>query len=194
VLPVFVASSHPLERSLRENERYKTLCAKSGLELLADPAGPVRPVAFDWGPGYSAYSVPFYRRRYQLSPHGRIVSEGGLIDPMYEGSVHQAQFDFIEIRMERPADPAMPYQRKLRGDKSFYTAPSLTADVVAMLQVDTSKESSATGYQLTLTDRRSGEVLGAYAYVLDTKNRRACGSNTKGYVDPMEFINDAIMR
>jgi len=194
VLPVIVASSHPLERSMSENKRYKTLCAETSLELLADPAGPVRSIAFDWGPGYSAYSVPFYRRRYKLSSDGRILSEGGLVDPMYEGYGQQSQFDFVEVRMDRPADPAMPYQRMLRGDKAFYTAPSLTADAVAMLQVDTSKESSATGYRLTVTDRRSGEVLGAYTYVLDTKNQRACGSNMKGYVDPMGFINDAINR
>lgn len=194
VLPVIMASSHPLERSMSENKRYKTLCTKTSLDLLAEPAGPVRSIAFDWGPGYSAYSVPFYRQRYRLSPEGRILSTAGLVDPMYDGDGHHAQFDFIEIRMDRPADPAMPYQRQLRGDRTFYTAPSLTADVVAMLQADAAKESSATGYQLTLTDRRSGEVLGAYTYVLDTKNRRACGSNAKGYIDPMGFINDAISR
>jgi hypothetical protein len=88
----------------------------------------------------------------------------------------------------------MPYQRQLRGDRGLYTASSLTADVVAMLLVDTAERSSATGYQLTLTDRRSGALLGVYYYVLDKENRRACGANAQGYVDPMGFVSDVVNR
>lgn len=83
VLPVILAPTNPLERSMHENERYRSLCSKTHLEVLAKPAGPVRSMAFDWGPGYFAYSVPFYRQRYRLGPDGGILSEGGLVDPMY---------------------------------------------------------------------------------------------------------------
>lgn len=192
MLPVLLAPSRPLQRSMIENARFESLCREAGVELLARPAGLVRSIAFDWGPGYRAYSVPIYRQQVLLSPDGRIHSDGQRIDPMYEGDGHSAQFDFIESRMDQPGDAAKPYRRELRGDKAFYAVPSITADVVVMIEVDTSNGSSAKGYRLTLTDRRSGTVLGVYSYALDRTNRRACGPEAHHQIDPMAFINSAI--
>jgi hypothetical protein len=199
VLPVIFASSHPIERSRLENARYEALCRQAGVEILARPAGPVRSIAFDWGPEYLAYAVPFYRPRYRLSSGGRILTESTPVDLMYEGYGHQAEFDFMESRKDYgyhgPPDTAVPYYRVQRGDANTHPITTLTADVVAMLGMDVfSKPRSATGYRLTVTDQRSGAVLGVYNYVLDRTNNRACGANAHGYVDPMAFINDAIKR
>ena len=49
-------------------------------------------------------------------------------------------------------------------------------------------------YQITLTDRRSGAVLGVQTYVVDRLNHRACGVNVDSVISPSAFIFDAINR
>ena len=49
-------------------------------------------------------------------------------------------------------------------------------------------------YELTLTDRRSGDVLGVQRFVVDQVNRRACGANVDGNISQDAFIHDAIHR
>jgi len=69
------------------------------------------------------------------------------------------------------------------------------SDVVVVLGEDPPQvPSGAVGSRITITDRRSGAVLGVQRYVIDTANRRACGANAGAYIDPMAFISEAINR
>jgi hypothetical protein len=78
---------------------------------------------------------------------------------------------------------------------------SFSADVLLYIDVDRPEElrkarpnQSAVRYELTLTDRRSGAVLGTFSYVVDQVNLRGCGANVDGNISQDAFIYDAIHR
>ena len=80
-------------------------------------------------------------------------------------------------------------------------ADALGADVVLHIDVshpeELRKARSRQGmvrYELTLTDRRSGAVLGVQSFVVDQVNGRACGANVDGNISQDAFIYDAIHR
>ena len=83
----------------------------------------------------------------------------------------------------------------------YYGVESLSADVLAYLDVDKPDEirkapinQGAIRYQLTLSDRRSGAILGVQTFVVDRINNRACGANVDKNISQEAFIYDAINR
>ena len=94
------------------------------------------------------------------------------------------------------------WQTKNRGNlKPYYGVDQLSADVVAFVDVDNPDElrkapiyQGAIRYQITLTDRRSGAVLGTQVFVVDRLNHRECGANVGNTINPPAFIVDTITR
>lgn len=78
---------------------------------------------------------------------------------------------------------------------------TLSADVLLYFDANRPEEmrkatlyEGAVRYELTLTDRRSGAILGVQSYVVDRINGRACGTNVDGNISQDAFIYDAIHR
>ena len=76
---------------------------------------------------------------------------------------------------------------------------ALTADVLVEYQITPAEElkKAATeqgmaSYELTVTDRRDGEKLAFLRYVVDAKNRRACGVTENNVMDERAFVLKAI--
>lgn len=76
----------------------------------------------------------------------------------------------------------------------------MSADVLATYRVDTLPGSTDPNrpwrrHTISLTDRRSGAVLGEMIHVLDGEDwGRACGANTDTAISELAFFYDAINR
>ncbi len=208
VLPLWFAPSQPLAITTRGDSEFDALCSSAGVRLLAKPAGPVRSIAYDWDPAR-------YRRsnfEYRLDNKGRMNSLGG--DPSSYRILSTKkllhQFDFSESRQDdychAKSEPPTQYahcpsvRSNIELKAPYYGIDAFTADVLAYLDVNTDDYLSHTTnhgpvrFEITLTDRRSGELLGEMSYVVDRANGRACGANVGTIISHEAFYYDAINR
>jgi hypothetical protein len=206
LLPLLFAPSNPLVISAREDAEFAELCKDVGVRLMEKPVSAVRSIAYDSNPwGVFGHSW----ERIEMDGSNRVRGYGccSKIDSA-EYQKKQA-FEFTE---RRPADglagratvnPDAPYYRfpDVSTKQPYYGVESLSADVLAFLEVDKADElrkarvlQGAIRYKLTLTDRRSGAVLGVQSYVVDQVNKRACGANIDNTISQKAFIYDAIHR
>jgi hypothetical protein len=197
VVPMLLAPSNPIAESARENNEFASLCKDVGVQLAARPAVPVRSLAYDWD--RQRLSERPFLDYFELDGKGQIQSYGsGPINLSSAGQHKKPTFEFTE----RPVGdrPGFPYAHfPVSGAGQAYGVKTLSADVLAFLDVDKPEElkkapvqQGAVRYRLTLTDRRSGERLGVYTYVVDLVNKRACGTNIANAISQDAFIYDAI--
>jgi hypothetical protein len=206
--PLLLDSSRPLARSVAEQDSFEVLCRDVGVSLMERPSGPVRSLAYDWDPQRLEYGRPQFDR-FELDAHGRIGAMGGFPLPRSDEHAKKLDFDFTESRVPdgrsgaATINPGAPYYHfpAFRLRQPYYGVDALSADVVLHIDVshpdELRKARSRQGvvrYELTLTDRRSGDVLGVQRFVVDQVNRRACGANVDGNISQDAFIHDAIHR
>jgi hypothetical protein len=208
VAPLAWDSSRPLARSMAEQQRFEALCRDVGARLMERPSGPVRSLAYDWDPERLEYGRPAFDR-YELDSRGRIGIMGGFPRPRSQEQAKKLDFDFTESRVPdgrsgaATINPGAPFYRfpAFRLRQPYYGVDALSADVVLYIDVshpeELRKARSRQGlvrYELTLTDRRSGAVLGVQHFVVEQVNLRACGANVDGNISQDAFVYDAIHR
>lgn len=219
MLPVLFDPSEPLTMTDKANDEFKTLCKGVGVQFLEKPVAPVRSIAYDWNPERLG-SLSQVDRLIELDEKGRILGFAERKRPS-EDARKIPVFDFTESRAPRAGyaviDPAAPEFRAppvgdaanapyihfpdFSSQQPFYGIDSLSADILAFIDVDKPSElhkapmhTGAIRYQNTLTDRRSGAILGIQTYVVDSANKRACGANVGNTISQNAFIYDAIHR
>ncbi|MEN6375378.1 MAG: hypothetical protein ABFD75_11450 [Smithella sp.] len=200
------APNDPVKLLSHETSEFKALCKDAGVKLFEKPVAPVRSIAYDFNPkrisGWSGAS------RVEVDENGRTLGFGGFSKRNSTEATKIASFEFTERRNGDGAgaatiNPSAPYYHfPANGtNQPYYGVDDLSADVLAFLDVDKPGEYSnapirqgAIRYQITLTDRRSGAVLGEQVFVVDRLNHRACGVNVDSVISPSAFIFDAINR
>lgn len=200
------APNDPIKLLGHETPEFTALCKDVGVKLLEKPVAPVRSITYDVDPkrisGWSGAS------RVEVDEDGRILGFGGFSKRNSTEAAKAASFEFTERRAGDGAgaatiNPSAPYYRFPASStkQPYYGVDELSADVRAVLDVDKPDEyrkapirQGAIRYQITLTDRRSGAVLGVQTYVVDRLNHRACGVNVDSVISPSAFIFDAINR
>jgi len=200
------APNDPIKLLSHETPEFTALCKDVGVKLLEKPAAPVRSIAYDVDPkrisGWSGAS------RVEVDEDGRTLGFGGFSKRNSVEATKTASFEFTERRAGDGAgaatiNPSAPYYHfpAFSAKQPYYGVDKLSADVRAFLDVDKPDEyrkapirQGAIRYQITLTDRRSGAVLGVQTYVVDRLNNRACGVNVDSVISPSAFIFDAINR
>ena len=198
------APNDPVKLLSHETPEFTALCKNVGVKLLAKPVAPVRSIAYDVDPkrisGWSGAS------RVEVDEDGRTLGFGGFSKRNSTEATKVASFEFTERRAGDGAgaatiNPSAPYYRFPAIQQPYYGINELSADVQAFLDVDKPDEyrkapirQGAIRYQITLTDRRSGAVLGVQTYVVDRLNHRACGVNVGSVISQSAFIFDAINR
>lgn len=206
MLPVLLDPSEPLTQTAKANDEFKTLCKGVGVQFLEKPVAPVHSIAYDFDPkrisGWSGAS------RVELDEDGRTLGFGGFSKRNSAEATKVASFKFTERRAGDGAgaatiNPSAPYYYfpAFSAQQPYYGVDNLSADILAFLDVDKPDELSkapirqgAIRYQITLTDRRSGAVLGVQVFVVDRLNHRACGVNVDNVISPDAFIFEAINR
>jgi hypothetical protein len=206
VVPLLLAPSNPLAVSATETTEFSKSCEEAGVRLMERPSAPVRSIAYDWNPQH--LTTRPYVDRIETDSTGRILASG-LGKPNSSEAQKKLAFEFTESRRDfirsGPAtvNPNAPYYHfpDFSTNQPYYGVQSLSADVLAFLDVDKPEElrkapaqQGAMRYKLTLTDRRSGTVLGVHTYVVDLVNKRACGANVDNTISQSAFIYDAIHR
>lgn len=198
------APNDPSKLLSHETHEFTELCNDVGVKLLAKPVAPVRSIAYDFDPKRISRWLDYWR--VEVDEDGRIVGIGGFSKRNSTEATKEARFDFAERRAGDGAgaatiNPSAPYYRFPTAQQPYYGVNELGADVQAFLDVDKPDEyrkapigQGAIRYQITLTDRRSGGVLGVQTYVVDRLNNRACGVNVDSVISPSAFIFDAINR
>lgn len=196
----------PIYASAVDKGLYEALCEDVGVRLLDKPVAPVKSIAYDSDPKrISGWSGVL---RVELDENGRTLGMGGFSKRDSIEATKEAVFEFTERRAGDGAgaatiNPSAPYYHfPARGtNQPYYGVDHLSADVVASVDVDKPDEyrkapiyQMAIRYQITLTDRRSGAVLGTHFFVVDRLNHRACGANVDNTISPSAFIFDAINR
>lgn len=210
VVPLLLAPSNPLALATEERTEFETLCSTAGVRLMAKPAGPVRSIAYDWDP--KRYSRRHSHSEYSLDKKGRMNSLG--VDPSSYRVLSAKKLlhllDFSESRQDdychARSEPRTLYahcpsvRSNIELKAPYYGIDTFTADVLVYFDVNTADYMSHTNnhgpvrFEITLTDRRSGELLGEMSYVVDLANRRACGANVGTIISHEAFLYDAINR
>ncbi len=202
---LWLSPGKPIYASAVDKGLYDALCKDVGVRLLNKPVAQVKSIAYISGPKGIQWSDIF---RVELDENGRTLGMGGFSKPDSIEATKKAVFEFTERRAGDGAgaatiNPSAPYYHFPTSgtNQPYYGVDHLSADVVASVDVDKPDEyrkapiyQRAIRYQITLTDRRSGAVLGTQVYVVDRLNNRACGANVDNTISPSAFIFDAINR
>jgi hypothetical protein len=177
------APNDPTKLLNHETPEFTALCKDVGVKLLKAPMAPVRSIAYDVDPkrmsGWSGAS------RVEVDEDGRTLSFGGFSKRNSTEATKVFRFEFTERRAGDGAgaatiNPSAPYYRFPAAQQPYYGKAPIRQGAIR--------------YRITLTDRRSGEILGVQTYVVDRLNHRACGVNVDSVISPSAFVFDAITR
>lgn len=208
VLPLLFAPSNPLGTTSRANAQFAALCKDVGVRLMDKPAGPVRSIAYDWDSTQMS-GWPMMISRIEMDGQGKIERYGGSPARNSEEEKRKIGLEFTESRPDpnrsgrATINPNAPYYHfpAFGTGRPYYGVEALSADVLAFVKADnpeelrkSPREQGAVRYVVTLTDRRSGALLGVHTYVVDQVNKRACGGNAGNVISLNAFIFDAVNR
>lgn len=164
-------------------------CKSAGAQYSARPSAPVHSLAFDWStsPQLSRFSYA------NKDPH-KFGQFRFLDEIKYPPSVQ-----FIERRfafgLGVPAATAHPYVRKSNGG-AFAGAERLTADALITYEItqplEANKRDSFALVEITVADRRDGQVLATLRYAANGHNIPVCGETSPGEMNIAEFVFKAI--
>lgn len=164
-------------------------CQTVGAQYYNLPASPVRSIAYVW----QTKVDPSYLNVFTVNFGNRLNSRA------HYGYTYPATIEFTE----RPS--AMKHEGLTRSyfhiprEGGGYELPNLTADVVVEYRITpeaefekATSEQGMINYELTVTDRRDGQKLAFLRYIVDEKNRRACGLTGDNMMDQRAFLLKAI--
>jgi hypothetical protein len=172
-----------------DSPEFQLACQSTALKYLHKPNSPVRSVAYDWAPNQYPPQYSYFKmdERRNISAESRGYS-----------SLHP-QIDFLEGRCCRnegpPGNGVGPFVRHPRKG-AYYGVSELSADAlvtfsqVKSLNVDSKAEVFT--WQVSVQDRRNGQILAEMRYSVDWRNRRACGETSPGLMDERAFVLRAI--
>jgi len=208
VAPLLLAPSNPLRMAARETAEFKALCKDVGIRLMEKPAGPVRSVAYDWDPQRMRGRPDLDHVQYDSKGH--ILSFGGSAPQDSVERQKMLDMEFTESRRDggragrATINPNATYYHfpNHKTQKPYYGVDELSADVLVFYDVNDlstfpnkgSPRAGAIRYEITLTDRRSGAVIGVQAFVVDQINKRACGANNGNAISQEAFFYTAFNR
>lgn len=198
--PLVFASNDPLDRSRDITARYRELCRQAGATLERKPTAPVRSIAYDWPPAMESSPLWSSGNSYQLDRFGRILSTNmGRSTFRSMAPNEPLRFEFTETRTGSGKTGATAAFVRQWPNNTTESIESLTADAVLFYELSDPAElrkapvdQRAIQYRLTLSDRRSGERLGTFVYVIDRLNGRACGANDGNDIDVSSFVASAV--
>jgi hypothetical protein len=148
-------------------------CKTTGVEFVRQPSAPVKSIFYEW----NGNVMPPFALFHMVGT--RITSISYTSTPVDA----QHGVDFVEMKTSYVSrDSSTPtYIRYLKPGKSQKVS-DLTADVSVHYQISPEEEllkaypeQGMIRYELTVMDRRTGEKLATKKYVIDAKNKRACG-------------------
>lgn len=201
------APNDPIKLSSRVTPEFIAQCKSAGVRLMEKPLAPVRSIAYDWDP--KRISGWPHVDRIEVDSDGRIGFIGGFSQRNSAEAQKKNAFEFTESRFDPGRsgaaiiNPSEPYYHfpGFGIKQPYYGVENLSADILAYLDVDKPDElrktpigQGAIRYKITLTDRRSGVMLGVQTFVVDRLNNRACGANVDNAISQAAFIFDAINR
>ena len=172
------------------NPEFDQVCTSAGVKYAAKPASPVRSIAYDWegsrDPGLNVI---------QLAPSGRIES-GSYVMPRFPATI-----EFTEARccshVGAPTNGIGPFIRQPNGNTGeYFGVTALTADALVTYKISKAESSKADAdfgqVDVTITDRRDGQLLGTLRYISDGKNKKMCGTTSNGLMDEAAFVRQAV--
>lgn len=171
---------------------FAAACKQMGAQYLRSPTKPVRSIAYDWKDDDYPPQIVYF----ETASNGHLSSlNGGL------GFRLPAQIDFTEgrcCRFEgRPTTGSdLPYLRRPNSGATYFGINDLSADALVMFRSSRIKlpglQWALTKYEVTVTDRRTGDTLATLNYMLDLGRRRGCGTSADGVMDERGFVLKAV--
>lgn len=171
---------------------FEAACKDMGAQYLRSPTKPVRSIAYDWKDGDFPPQIVYFG----TASNGHLSDlNGGL------GFRLPAQIEFTEgkcCRFEgRPTTGAgLPYIRRPNSDAPYFGISELSADTLVMFSSSRVEllgaQWSLIKYEVTVTDRRTGDILATLKYMLDSRRRRGCGTSANGVMDERGFVLKAV--
>ena len=187
---VYAAVGYSILRWTPDTEVFTAECSKTEVKYIKPPTKPVHSIAYDWdsedAPSFITYTN---------------INDTRVSDLRYSSqpNVNNKHFDFTEIKptssFETPRLGAGSKYLRFPKNEIYWGVAEITADVLVKYKVspiEQSKKDGAIRYELTVSDRRSGDNLAYLRYVVDVKKQRACGLAGKGRVNDGQFIRKAI--
>ena len=183
-------SALDLYASLKPNSKeFKAACRSVGVTYFHKPNSPVHSIAYDW----PADAYPPRFSSFKLDGRGNVSAEASGLPRFPE------QIEFTEVRGGRyegpPSNGIGPFIRHPRSGP-YNGIAELSADaLVTFNQVEKPAIGSKFNVQLwqvTVQDRRDGQVLAELRYATDWKNKRACGETSPGVMDERAFVLRAV--
>lgn len=186
---VFVLGRYVLLHAWPDSPEFTAECQTAGARYFKLPASPARSIAYEWpnryGNSQNYFTVSFDTRIDHLDRR----------DPPYPAVIEFTEYSYMVNR--HVASPRKFIRKPRQGEA--YSISALSTDILVGYEVAPAEElKKAAGdqgmvkYELTVTDRRDGEKLASLKYVVDAKNRRACGLTGNSVMDERAFVLKAV--
>lgn len=171
-----------------DSSEFTKECQTAGAQYYKLPASQAHSIAYIW-----KYKYEHIYNYFTLTQSTRARSLE------YRNYPYPTTIEFIERSYigRREGLPETYVRLPRQGAK--YQITALTADVLVDYQITpadelrkAATEQGMVTYEVTITDRRDGEKLASLRYVVDAKNRRACGATDNDVMDERAFLLKAI--
>lgn len=161
------------------------VCKSGGPRYLASPSSPVHSIAFDW-----ETSLQRARFSYVNKDPKRFGTFRSLENVEYPTTVHFIERKYSAGLAER-SNEHWPYMRKTTNG-IWSGVDAFTADALVTYEIEQLSEANARKKfeltEITVTDRRTGQVLASLRYPTDGHNTPLCGETSPGEMNIAEFI------
>ncbi len=192
VLWVFQIGQYAFSLLILDSGIFDSECKSTGAQYYKLPTSPVGSIAKDWD---GKYYPPF--NEFEVKFGTRITSLARSDFP-YPKSIKFVERKSSRLEGRPIQGPDGPYIR-FPETGAYYAIPSLTADVVVHYRLEPEEElkkaepdQGIVRYEVTVTDRRTGERLASLRYIIDAKNRRGCGLTGRNTMSERSFVLKAI--
>jgi len=170
---IFQLGKYAIAQLTPDSKEFIAECNTTDIQFIKSPASPVHSITYSWN---TKIKPPFV----QFQTNGSRIS-----------SIHYLNLpvdvmpgiDFVEVKTS--------YEGHTKQEPSFlkYTSPGkytgtdvATADVLVYYQLSPEEElkkaeieQGLIRYELTISDKKTGEKLASKRYIIDAKKGRACG-------------------
>jgi len=165
------------------------VCKSGGPKFLNVPSSPIHSIAFIWDADFDRARFSYLNKDSRKFGRFRFLED--IEFPHSVGFMERRFFSGVGVS----ADEHRPYMRRPNGGV-FVGAAELTADALVSYEfIKLSKPKARNAFELTditVTDRRNGQVLATLRYPVDAFNSPMCGETSPGEVNIAEFIFKAI--
>lgn len=198
VLPIFIVlgavyvfelGRYAVLQAWPDSSAFAAECQTAGAHYFKLPTSPVRSIAYEWPNEYgnpqNYFTVSFNTRIDHLDHR----------DLLYPPVIGFTEYSYM---VNRHATSPRKYIRRPRQGVT-HSISAFSADILVGYKVAPAEELKKAAndqgmvkYELTITDRRDGEKLASLKYVVDAKNRRACGLTGNNVMDERAFVLKAL--